>query len=542
MGTPQDLISALVTQAQGLADGGDPERLRSAFARVLDELRIPEGERASWSDGADILGGAYERLLSGEQRRAAGQFFTPLWAGEVMAGWLLSEPRRLLLDPGCGSGALLIAAARRRGRGKAKLLGIERDPLALRMAELNRTLREIEGCEVRLGDFLLDPLQARSDAIICNPPYSRHHEIPPAEKAAIHDGFERRLGLRLSRLAALHVLFLIRALEVCEDGGCLAFITPSDWLDVSYGSKVKRFLLEQAHVEGVVLLEAEHLFFDGVLTTAGIWLIRKGRQAGARTRIVRLGRDLPQPEAVLAALRGAGGIPIKEIPLGEHPKWSRPTMRRRRGARIRDVARIRRGIATGCNRFFVLSEERRRELGIPRSQLRACVISPRLLSASELRQEDLETLPEDVPRWALDCRDPAEEERDSPLGAYLRWGKQELRAHAGYLAQRRSPWFALERRGDCPILFTYFNRARPRFVRNYARAIPLNTWLIVEPAEGIDPDTLFAVLSNPSVTGQFEQAARVYGGGLWKLEPSELGEISLPGDLGAYGQLQFVCV
>ncbi len=122
-----------------------------------------------------------------------------------MAGWLLGERTKLLLDPGCGSGALLIAAARHPRRCGAKLLGLDRDPLAVRMAELNRSLRGIDACELRVGDFLLDSLDEEPNAIICNPPYSRHHQIAPPEKAAIHEGFERRLGLRLSRLAASRV-------------------------------------------------------------------------------------------------------------------------------------------------------------------------------------------------------------------------------------------------------------------------------------------------------------------------------------------------
>lgn len=541
MRTSQDVIAHLVARTRALAGDADPEMLRSAYAQVLSDLPAPGPEHSAWSDGTDVLGGAYERLLSGDQRRAAGQFFTPFWAGELMAGWLLSEPTDLLLDPGCGSGALLIPAARSSGRGDASLLGIERDPLALRMAELNRALHRIPACELRRGDFLVDALEERPDAIVCNPPYSRHHEIPADAKAAIHEGFERRLGLRLSRLAGLHVLFLVRALEVCADGGRLAFITPSDWLDVSYGERVKRFVLERAHVEAIVLLEAQHLFFDGVLTTAGIWLIRREAQAGSRTKVIRLRRALPPAATVLAALRGESGLPVEEVSLCDLPKWSRPKPKRARGVRLRDVARIRRGIATGCNRFFVLSEARRRELGIPHSQLRPCLTSPRVLPGTELRREDLDSLRDEVPRWILDCRDGEEEGRDTSLGAYLRFGRAEFGAHAGYLARRRNPWFALERRGDSPILFTYFNRARPRFARNHASAVPLNTWLIVEPAAGVDADQLFTALSCPSVMGQLGQAARVYGGGLWKLEPSELGEIRLPSAFAGPGQLRLNC-
>jgi adenine-specific DNA-methyltransferase len=539
MDAPTQAIDFLVDSTlAGVADRRDPELVREAFLEVLAELTVPSDDQAAWTDGADVFGNAYERLVGGEHRRKAGQFFTPFWAGEVMARWLLSEPTKLMLDPGCGSGALLIPAARRPERKGARLLGIDRDPLAIQMARTNARLRQMAECEFVVSDFMLEELEAQPGAISCNPPYSRHHDISPREKAAIHAGFEKRLGLRLSRLAALHVLFLVRALEVCEEGGRVAFITPSDWLDVGYGNAVKRHLLDHAHVEALIFLDSKELFFDGVLTTAAISLIRKSPEPGAETRILRLGKSLPTPEAVVDAVRGGDldGSEVSTAILDDGTKWSRytsatRTRSTRQATKLGDVARIRRGIATGCNRFFVISERRRRERGIPPTHVRPCITSPRAFAGEVLSSEVLEGFTDNQPRWALECRNAREERADTPVGRYLRWGRRTLKAHKGYLVERRKPWYALERRGESPILFTYFNRDRPRFVRNTAGAVPLNNWLIIEPAQGIDPDALFEALSHPSVRRQLEHGARVYGGGLWKLEPAELSEITLPHDL-----------
>jgi hypothetical protein len=70
-----------------------------------------------------------------------------------------------------------------------------------------------------------------------------------------------------------------------------------------------------------------------------------------------------------------------------------------------------------------------------------------------------------------------------------------------------------------------FNKNRPRFVRNRAGALPLNTWLIVEPNDGVDADDLWARLLTLT-REQIAHGARVYGAGLWKLEPSELAELA----------------
>src|SRR6266542_2475131 len=128
------------------ADARHPEAIRTAFASVLNELDVRPGDPA-WTDGRDVIGAAYERLLSGRDRRALGQFFTPLSIGRAMAAWLLADEPRLLLDPACGSGSLLAAAAHER-TAATKFAGIDVDPLAIAMASANARLRRV--AELRL--------------------------------------------------------------------------------------------------------------------------------------------------------------------------------------------------------------------------------------------------------------------------------------------------------------------------------------------------------------------------------------------------------
>lgn len=523
----QSEVHRLVEQARASAPRQDAEGLRLAYERVLEQLDITPDRLDAWRDGLDIVGSAYEQLLTGQQRRAAGQFFTPFWAGEVMAGWLFSEPAELLLDAGCGSGGLLIPAARHPGRSHARLLGIDSDQVAISMATTNRRLRGMEGCDLRAGNFLTDELSEAPDRLVSNPPYSRHTAIPQNDRVRIHDELARVFGVHFSRRTSLQALFLLRALDVSRDDAWLAFITPSDWLDVNYGREVKRCVLAHAHVEALVFLDAEHLFFDGARTTAVITLIRKGVER-APTRVVRLGKALPEPASVLAAIRGAEfGLPVDGQWLEVDYKWARPQIRRRRGVRLGDVARVHRGIATGANRFFCLSEEDRAKRGISPSELRPCLSSPKHFEGGDLTQDVLDRLPDTVRRWVIDSDDADALSAKTPLGVYLRRGKH-LGVHKGYLASSRIPWYSQEQRPNAPIVFTYLNKRRPRFLRNRVCAVPLNNWLVIAPRDGVDPDALYSTLTSAAVGTQLREQARVYGGGLWKLEPSELERIVLP--------------
>lgn len=519
-------VEGLVASA-GVGISPDTDR-REAFRSLLGAL--PESAVGpAWEDGRDVVGEAYQRVVSASTRRQSGQFFTPLWVARAMAHWLLGEPTGTLLDPGCGSGSLLIAGAIERPDPRVRLLGLDSDPLAIEMAEATRAIRAIEEMELRRADFLLDELPERPDAVICNPPFTRHHDIDKVVKARIHEGFEERLGLRLSRLASLHVLFLVRALEVSANDARLAFITPSHWLEMAYGREVKRFLLGQARVEAIVNFPAEHLLFPGVRTTAAITLIRKGHGPGP-TRILECDGVAAAAGFIASDLRPESDE--RDVVLDSGLRWGKPRPRSARGGtRLKALAVVHRGVATGHNSFFVVSERRRRELGIEPGSCRPCLASPRHLPMDEVSLEDLDELGDEVPRWLFA---PRRLRATGPLRRYLDLGEIELKVTERTLVQSRMKagrrWFEVAVPERAPILFSYFNRPRARFVRNHAEATPLNSWLIVRPREGVDADELFRLLCSPEVTARLADGATVYGKGLWKLEPSQLQDVWLPPD------------
>lgn len=518
-------IENLVGLVREEVAAGEPDA-RPAMARVLEGLNIAPGDPA-WADGHDVVGEAFEQLLPTPSRRALGQFCTPLWAARPMAEWLLAESADLLLDPGCGSGSLLIGAAHARRQGSTRFLGLDVDPLAMDMACVTQRVRGIAHMTLRRADFLLDDIPERPQAIICNPPYTRQQDIPPAIKAGIHDGLSARLGRTFSRLASLHVLFLLRALEISAPDARIAFLTPAHWLDMNYAREIKALLLERAYVEALISFPVEDRVFDHAVTTAGVTLIRKGSSAERPTRVVRLS-SMGTPEVGLRAAI-AGATPHRAVVLRSKDKWSRSQVARSVGAvALGDLAHVRRGIATGCNAFFVLSERRRIELEISPDSLVPCIASPRHFAGSELTKPDFDAMDDDTPRWLLRLTEAPE---SGPLASYLRQGKQEFGVSDRTLVQQRvkagRKWFEVELHVDAPILFRYFNSSRPRFVRNRALAAPLNNWLVIQPKAGVDPDALFDVLPRLSRSDATQEGSRHYGRGLWKLEPKELHDLVL---------------
>ena len=512
-------VSEFLNRVTPLTPEGTHRSTRNALERALVGLDEYVGNPA-WTDGCDVLGSAFEEAIDGSDRRRLGQFFTPIQIGRVMARWVLDAKPKLVLDPGCGSGSLLIAAMHERAT-TTKLLGVDVDRLTAEMCRWNARLRSAPNVEVRVSDFLCADLNDQPDGVICNPPYTRHHALSATKKNAIYKGFSRRLGVDFHRTSSLHVLFLVRALEVSAPTARLAFITPSHWLDKKYGDLVKKYLLEVADIDSIITVPAQDLVFDGAITTAAITFIQKGMPTSRGTRM--LFSDSASGADVQTAVDGT----VKLTKLTAVDKWSnRASRTARSGVSLGELAEVHRGIATGCNDFFVLSEKRRRELRIALCSVRSCVPKPRIWQGSELTEESLTDLPTTVRRWLFA---PSRIRSEGPVADYLRAGVTEYKVLSRTLVRQRDTetrnWWQIQTEVDAPILVTYINQGDARFVRNRVNAIPLNNWLMISPKVGVNVEDLFRALSAPGFSERLRERGREYGQGMWKLEPSELREV-----------------
>ena len=174
--------------------------------------------------------------------------------------------------------------------------------------------------------------------------------------------------------------------------------------------------------------------------------------------------------------------------------------------------------------------------------------SPRHLKADEvLADEDgVPVLPR--PLFLLDCRlSEAEVRRRHPtLWNYFSEGR-EKEVDQAYLAQHRMPWYTQEDRPPAPIVCSYMGRhdtpgARPfRFILNHSQATASNSYLMLYPRPrlaamqaghpGLLPRVWEALRAIEP--GAMLDEGRVYGGGLHKMEPKELGRVPV----GAIGEL-----
>jgi adenine-specific DNA-methyltransferase len=459
-----------------------------------------------------------ERLRSREERYGLGQFFTPPAIAEFMADAVRDIQPETVLDPGVGGGVLL----RTVGRGHRRF-GLDVDPLAVEVASLSLGA----DVELAIGDFLDPvawPLSIDSfDAIIANPPYVRHHNLN-AEHKALAQRYSTRLQLKVSSLSGSYVYFFLEALLRLNDGGRLVFITPTEFLDVRYGSAVKEALLKFCEIDEVLVLEMEDLAFDGVLTTSAITVATKTPRPRRLYRLTeaRLNRGVQRGRTVELSARAAPA----------HDPWTPhlPSRAERiasliegRTAKLGDYARVRRGIASGDNSFFCLTRGEAEAWGIEPEYLVPVVVGAKDLPPSGDLDEAFrgERIESGARALLLFCHASKEVLAGTNVLRYIEHG-ESLGLPERFNCRTRSPWYGVEQVPPPDFFVTYMARQRARFVRNTVGARCMTSLLNVWAKPGISPETLRPILEDPTNAQLLREFGRTYGGGLGKIEPRDL--------------------
>jgi len=510
----------------------DSAKLSTAEANLLAngssvDSHLIARARAQILAGDDLLGNMFCALRSARERRQRGATYTPAAIVDAMVEWAHAEipaPARVI-DPGAGSGRFLIAAARK--FAETELIAVDVDPLAALMLRANAA---VHGFAERLAVHLIDyrdfaPPTIRGPTLfIGNPPYVRHHNIPKRWKSWFSAAAQRS-GFTASKLAGMHIHFFFKTQELAQAGDYGAFITAAEWLDVNYGSALRRMLADGLGGTAVHIIDPKAQPFADALTTGAITCFR----IGARTSHITM-RSVDS----LANLSPLGrGRMVLRHEVAAARKWSVLVCEQRPAdagfIRLGELFRVHRGQVTGSNEIWI---DNGAAHDLPKRFKPFTVTSARELIAAGTELTSTKTLHRviDLPA-ELDALDRDELE---VVLRFLAWARGK-RAHEGYIATHRRAWWSVGLRAPAPILCTYMARRPPVFVRNRVKARHINIAHGLYPREPLSDSALTAVLGylrrHMSTAG-----GRTYAGGLVKFEPREIERILLPRleDIHAY--------
>ena len=196
--------------------------------------------------------------------------------------------------------------------------------------------------------------------ILGNPPYVRQEGVPASAKGmragpprnARMPQLSPRGGFEVPRTSDLGCYFYYRSIAHLAEGGRLGFISSDGWMRSDYGLPLQRAILDNAEIASIVVPEFR-VFGDADVNTAVV-LLRRGRPARGRT--VELARARSAGD--LERMRPAPVSRVEQAAM-EPGNWSalfhgavaEPSVPMRR---MDEAGTVRRGVVTGCARFFVL--------------------------------------------------------------------------------------------------------------------------------------------------------------------------------------------
>jgi adenine-specific DNA-methyltransferase len=473
------------------------------------------------------------------ERNKLGQFSTPTdLASDVLAyaqRLLPTGARVRFLDPAIGTGSFYAALLREfSGERIEAAQGFEIDP---HYGVPTHALWREHPLKISLGDFTTTKPPEEDtgfNLVICNPPYVRHHHMDKTAKARLLGATAAASGIRMAGLAGLYCYFLGLAHAWMAPDGVAGWLIPSEFMDVNYGVPVKRYLLNQVELIRIHRFDPSELQFGDALVSSAVVWFRKRKPVANRHVEFSYGGTLAAPkvsrQVPAAELQGAA-------------KWTRLAADGVRaihdGRRLADFFQINRGLATGDNGFFIMTRAEIKMHNLPVEFFKPILPGPRYLE-TDIIEANADGTPKLVRQlFMLDCRlpEPEVKERYPALWLYLQTGKPKVAET--YLCSRRNPWYAQENRPPAPFICTYMGRnlvkrAKPfRFILNQSQATAANVYLLLYPKLALAR----ALTSNPGLGRQVWEflngidaatllgEGRVYGGGLYKMEPKELANV-----------------
>lgn len=563
----------------------------------------------------DLLGELYQELIPKDERKDLGQFYTPPSIAEVLVRWALAPgessdlPR--VLDPASGSGTFAVETYKYLSAHYPEsthqdiidsIYAVDINKFPIHLTSFNLAIRDITAKTDRIHSknssfFDISPTEETLsaftkegekftetfDAVVGNPPYIFHQNLFPDK-----EHFRRHLksyeneeadtpyysgDKKFDTYTDAYVYFVTHALRFLDDGGRLAFIISSKWLDVEYGFPFQQFLFDNTKIHSVVTFNSRS--FEDALVNTSLLLIEKCSDSSQRenniTDFIHIKDQIP-PKDLVSTINYSHGVP-DEKPYGFKSQSGYRVVSRRQSDLneegtgklgyylsaprpiidlidsnvfnpLNDLpfSRIRRGYMTGANSFFILDEDDVAQWNIDSQFLKPAIKSVKNLDGLSTPKSGLglymldlrEFIEETKTKWKNDGRDNSlvdavknrlQNEGHTEVHRYIEYGESN-EIDQMYNPKQRKVWFQLPKLVPPDVLHPVFYDENLYTIKNDGQLVPSNAILCVWFDEY--QDVMRGVMNSSLYKAILEVWGRKEGGGALQFLPDEVKSIPVP--------------
>ncbi len=491
------------------------------------------------------------RFTDLDEDKLRGGYYTPSAVAEWLCAWAIRSPKDRVLEPSCGAGAFLEAAAKRfveLGAGSAaiaqQLIGVEiiSDEADLARERLFGVLKQRAVGMVSTSDFFswwqtMKP--SAFDAVIGNPPFIRYQTFPePHRSLAMALMVEQ--GLSPNRLTNIWVPFVVAAVASLRPGGRLALVLPAELLQVTYASQLRSFLTDR--FERIDVVACNELFFDKAQQEVVLLLADGALASASGDNLCRV--TMTESSTVSEITSRSPAIVLANAQpktiRHDNEKWLKYFLNEREITFMRALresgittnlsthASVDVGVVTGKNEFFVLTSAQVEEFGLE-GFTSPLVSRSAHLKGARVGKADWNAMSAAGDRVHLLHFKRSDAKPKAEFAKYIQFGESND-FHKGYKCSIREPWYAV------PSVWTpdgfLFRQIYdfPRVVLNQAEATSTDT-IHRLTCKNQKPECVIANTYTWLTAASAEIEGRSYGGGVLELEPTESERLLMPATL-----------
>ena len=437
-------------------------------------------------------------------KKINGRFYTPARLADLLIENCdqpssVRKAKCKVLDPSCGDGALIKSVQKRFGSA-----------VVCYGCDVSQKPNHVRGLRFKQGDFFDYTVKNRFSLIVTNPPYVRF--TLNASNSCAWYAKSRYSDLRLDKRSDLWAYFLLKSIDLLEEGGEVAAILPWSFFFTEYAANI-RSIISSHFGKIVVRILSEACFSDTPQKVVLLWLKNYGKACCKFEVGYSFGGELHHEMHIESSLSswldGSCMRPAAQIDVAH-----------KNVCKMEDVSTIRIGTVPGSSKFFIW--DRKSAL---RKNSRLTDFVPILTSSRDVVALRTGALPSDKYQYLLLLNEKNRRRYESEIEDGEKKGCN-LPSHCA----KRDPWYSIkvidQEKRDA--FFTYRVASLPVLILNDEGFCCTNSLHYVAFNDSISAEkkkwiqvSLLSVFSLVDV----EYNARVYGSNVLKVEPSALKKV-----------------
>ena len=461
-----------------------------------------------------------------DSKKNTGSYYTPSFLADFVSKRVLTHfggrKRVSILEPSVGDGAFINSLK------PYKDLSIKLDAIDINGKELRKAaiIWKKRNSSFKEIDFLKFSSKRQYSAVIGNPPYVKKNFLSE-EQIEMSTEIHKQAKLSDATSKNIWVTFLVKSIGLLQKNGVLAFVLPSELLQVQFAEEIREYLKKE--FERIEVFTFNDLMFECKGQDTIVLFAYKKHEAK--------GEFFANIENQSALNNETFALRKNDILIESKVKWTHHFLSsdeltfleniKSRLKLVSDYSDSKPGIVTAANSFFIIDKETEAKYSLE-DYTKPIIQKGFFVNGSVVfnKKDFLDLEKSNRPTRLLQLNN--NDEITESLRQYLEIG-QNQDIPERYKCRKRNNWYVIPNISTKPKgLFFKRSHLYPKILKNTSGAFVTDSAYKIEMKKGYNLDSFIYSFYNSLTLLFSETNGRYYGGGVLELTPSEFKGLPLP--------------